>query len=93
MATVSSIHCLYAATLVYTPGMVASHGAGPKLTMPTCHQTQGVTVINRRADGSPAPDLVPPPRVLLPAHQGAATVAVTRAAPRPARALHRLLEM
>ena len=35
MATVSSIHCLYAATLVYTPGMVASHGAGPKLTMPT----------------------------------------------------------
>ena len=39
MATVSSIHCLYAATLVYTPGMVASHGAGPKLTMPTCHQT------------------------------------------------------
>ena len=35
MATVSSSQCLYAASLVYTPGMVASHGAGPKLTIPT----------------------------------------------------------
>ena len=56
--------------------------------------TGGYTALSS-SDGQTGalPDLVPPPRVLLPAHQGAATVAVTRAAPRPARALHRLLEM
>jgi hypothetical protein len=32
---VSLIQSVYAATLVYTAGIAASHGDGPKLTIPT----------------------------------------------------------
>ena len=32
---VSLIQSVYAATLVYTAGIAASHGEGPKLTIPT----------------------------------------------------------